>query len=508
MTATTTSYALEAEHVSKSFAGIRALDDVSISIGRGEMVALIGENGSGKSTFIKVLSGFYDVDKAAVIRMGGQDVSDLLAHGPQRTGMGFIHQDLALVETMSVLENLRIGQFETGMLGRIRWAAERETVTGLLARVGLDIDPDIEVGRLSVTDRALVAIARGLAEIDLAESSEARLLVLDEPTAYLPATGVERLFRAVSQLAQEGVSILFVSHRLDEVLEHCTRVLVLRGGTLVADEPTAGRTERDLVTLMLGRAPEDLYPAYVDPAPAEPILSVERLAGRRVEDVSLVARPGEIVGIVGLPGSGYEDVPYLLAGTVPATGGAVEVGGVRHDAVALAPERAIAAGVALLPADRKNASGAQSLSVAENITIATLPDIVRRGVISARAERAAVASQADRFRIVAPSMDAALSALSGGNQQKAMLAKWVMAQPRVFVLHEPTQGVDVGAKRDVFRHLSDLARGGTTLLISSVEYEDLAHLCTRVHVMRHGRIIRTIERDDLSAHELAVAVHG
>ncbi|MDN3495107.1 sugar ABC transporter ATP-binding protein [Planococcus sp. APC 4015] len=499
---------LHVRDVSKTFGPIRVLSELELTIEPGEVVALIGENGSGKSTFIKVLSGFHEPDKGAVVHMGGVDITDVLAKGPQTTGMGFIHQDLALVESMTIVENLRIGHFATGAFGRILWKREVAAVRAILARVGLDVDPRMRVQQLSVTDRALVAIARGLAEIELAQGSEARLLVLDEPTAYLPTSGVERLFRAVAQLAAEGVSILFVSHRLDEVLTHCDRVLVLRGGVLVADEATAGRSERDLVTLMLGRAPEDLYPDY-DVQPAGSALRVTGLTGGLVQGVDISARAGEIVGFVGLPGSGYEHIPYLLAGTQEATGGTVTVAqGPELDARRLDPRSAISAGIALLPADRKEASGAQSLSVSDNITVATLGSVVNRGVISARAEREVVASQIDRFRISVPSPQSALATLSGGNQQKALLAKWVISRPTVLTLHEPTQGVDVGAKREVFRHLTDLARGGTLLLISSVEYEDLAALCTRVHVMRHGRIIRTIERDDLSAHELAVAVHG
>jgi ribose transport system ATP-binding protein len=258
---------------------------------------------------------------------------------------------------------------------------------------------------------------------------------------------------------------------------------------------------------MLGRAPEDLYPAY-DVAEAESSLHVRGLRGGRVEHLDLDARAGELVGFVGLPGSGYEDIPYLLAGARVAEAGSIRIGDEALPAQRLDPVRAMGAGVALLPADRKAASGAQSLSVSDNITVATLGAVVRRGVISRRAERRVVHEQVDRFRIALPSPSAALATLSGGNQQKALLAKWMIARPRVFAVHEPTQGVDVGAKRDVFRHLTDLARAGTTVLISSVEYEDLAQLCTRVHVLRAGRVIRTLERDDLSAHELAVAVHG
>ncbi|RFA14604.1 hypothetical protein B7R21_06065 [Subtercola boreus] len=501
------SSALVVDHVSKTFGSITVLNDVSFSIARGETVGLIGENGSGKSTFIKVLSGFHAPDRGAVVSMGERDISGVLAAGPTQTGLGFIHQDLALVENLTIVENLRISQFTTGLLGRIRWRQEERIVAGMIAKVGLTMSPTTLVSDLSVTDRALVAIARGLAEIDSAGTDRPRLLVLDEPTAYLPAEGVARLFAAVRRLTEDGTSILFVSHRLDEVIDHCERVIVFRGGNLVADELTEGQTERDLVTLMLGRSPEGLYPDYNERS-GETVLTVEKLSGGTVEEVGFSARAGEIVGFIGLPGGGYEHIPYLLSGASRPRSGSITIDGARVDARAQTPQSAIARGIALLPADRKNRSGAQTLSLAENVTIATLSKFRARGVmLDAARERTVVREQIDNYSIQAPHPDAALSSLSGGNQQKALLAKWVIAEPRVYALHEPTQGVDVGAKRDVFRQMAGLAAEGTVLVIASVEYEDLARLCTRVHVVKAGRITLTIERDDLSAHALAVAVH-
>ena len=499
---------LAADGLSKSFAGGRVLADVSLRLSRGEVVGLIGQNGSGKSTLIKVLSGFHAPDPGARVRMEGRDVTADLGAGAARTGMAFIHQDLALVPSMTILENLRIARFATGLGRRIRWRQERELVRGVLGQVGLTAAPDARVGDLTVTERALVAIARGLGDIaDGTEGQANRLLVLDEPTAYLPREGVERLFGVVRHLAAAGVSALFVSHRLDEVLQHCDRVVVLRAGALVADKPVTGLKERNLVELMLGRPPEQMYPPRTQGAVGVG-LKVDGLTGEFARDLSFDASPGEVVGFVGLPGGGYDEVPYLLGGARPCSAGKVVIGDTRVDAVRLTPARAARAGVALLPADRKGASGALGLNARENMTLPTLPDFTSAGlVLLGGRERRTVDAEVRRFDVRPARSDLPLGMLSGGNQQKVLLAKWVLAAPKVLALHEPTQGVDVGAKADVFTHLAQLAAGGTVVLISSVEYEDLANLCTRVHVVVDGQVARTLERGELTGHAVAAAVY-
>ena len=493
---------------SKTFNGIRVLDRATFDLKAGEVCALIGQNGSGKSTLIKILSGFHHPDPGIEVRMGGVDITGHLGATAERTGMAFIHQDLALVPSMTIVENLRINRFRTGFAGRIRWNDERTTVGQILARVGLDVVPDVKVGDLSVTERALVAIARGLAEIE-ATDHEGQLLVLDEPTAYLPNTGVERLFEVVRGLASDGVSILFVSHRLDEVLSNCDRVLVIRNGALVADQPVAGHTSHSLVELMLGQASENLYP---DRAPVDrdgPGIDVRNLAGKYCQDICFSASAGEIVGFAGLAGGGYDEIPYLLAGAERASRGQIEVHERTTDAVGLRPGAALKTGIAMLPADRKGAGGAIALKVGENMTLPTLTRFARRGaMLRGRAERQAVATQLTRFDVRPPRGDLALALMSGGNQQKVLLAKWMMAGPRVLALHEPTQGVDLGAKREVFAHLATMAASGKVVLISSVEYEDLAHLCDRVHVVRAGRIVRTLVGEELTAHTLAASVYA
>jgi len=500
--------AVRIRNVSKSFNAITVLRDVSFDIARGEIVALIGQNGSGKSTLIKVLSGFHAPDEGAQIFVGERDITHSLHEGPSSTGLAFIHQDLALIPSLTILENLRIKNFATGAAHRIRWKTEEREVRRILSIVGLDISPRTKVSELTVTERALVVIARGLADIEEGEGLESRLLVLDEPTAYLPKSGVEQLFQVLRQLSAAGTSVLFVSHRLDEVLNFCSRAVILRSGDLVADIPTQGQTERDLIELMLGRSPEDMYPAYTEPI-GTPVLSVAGLTGPEVTEATFVGNAGEIIGFVGLPGSGYDKVPYLIAGALRASAGTVALKGETFDATHVTSRKAIDKGIALLPADRKGTSGATNLKVLENMTIPkihTFAGATKR--IQHKRERATVHAQIEHFDVNPKRSDVLLSTLSGGNQQKVLIGKWVIGTPAVLALHEPTQGVDVGAKRDVFRHLTRLAGEGALLLISTVEYEDLAHLCTRVHVMVDGRIVRTIERDELNAHDLAFAVYA
>jgi len=507
---------LVAAGLSKSFSGVQVLSDVSLSLASGEVVGLIGQNGSGKSTLIKILSGFHAPEHGAQVSMGGTDVTGHLGAGPAQTGMAFIHQDLALVPSMTILENLRIGRFTTGAGRRILWRQEREHVRAALDQVGVTASPDTRVGDLSVTERALVAIARGLSDASAGTSAEdgasrhstveGRLLVLDEPTAYLPKEGVERLFAVVRSLSSAGASVLFVSHRLDEVIEHCDRVVVLRGGRLVADVPVEGRSERDLVELMLGRAPEQLYPEHRTER-AETVLDVQGLTGQYASGLSFTAGRGEIVGFVGLPGGGYDELPYLLAGASTCSAGRVSVESDTYEATWLTPARAMRCGIAMVPADRKGASGAIGADVMGNMTLPTLASYARSGVLRGRRERRVVEAELERFDVRPRRPDVPLAALSGGNQQKVLLAKWFLSAPRVLALHEPTQGVDVGAKADVFTHLVRMAEHGTVVLLSSVEYEDLAHLCDRVHVVRNGVITRTLERDELSAHAVAAAVY-
>ena len=498
---------LSVKNVSKTFFGNTVLSNFDLDIHRGEIVALIGQNGCGKSTFIKILSGFHAPDEGGQFSLGGKDISAMLGDRASKTGMAFIHQDIPLIPSMTIIENLRISKFQTGFARRILWIKEAVETARILKMVGLDVSPYSRIDQLSVTERALVAIARGLSEIQAGSDLDAQLLVLDEPTAYLPEDGVLRLFSVLKKLTEDGVSILFVSHRLDEVLDHCSRAVVLRGGKKVGDLSTAGKKERDLVEIMLGQEPEKMYPDRSKKL-GDTVLEVSGLSGSQVKDVTFDGKRGEILGFIGLPGEGYDQVPYILSGAQRATGGSATLKGKVFSFFGLKPSKAFSRGIVLLPADRKVLSGAGGMSVGHNLTLPTLSRFTAGGLfIQGKKEKTSTLSELQRAGVVPLDGGTRLATLSGGNQQKVLISKWAISDPSVYILHEPTQGVDVGAKRQVFAELNRLADNGALIIISSVEYEDLVNLCDRIHVVRGGKIVNTFSGSNVKTHDLAAAVH-
>jgi ribose transport system ATP-binding protein len=469
--------------LAKAFGNTRALDGVSLDVAPAEVHALLGHNGSGKSTLIKLLSGYHAPD-AGTVAIRGEEVSlPLAAAEQQRLGLRFVHQDLGLVPTISVLENLRVGRFETRAGGRIAWRAERARTRELLRRFDLDVDPDAPVARLSQTERAIVAVLRGLQDVDELGGG---LVVLDEPTASLPANEVHRLFDAVRRVTEQGSSVLFVTHRVDEVLEICDRASILREGKLVATVAVAETDEAGIVRLIVGRDLGDLYPEVEHDTAGTTVLSAEAISGAVVRDVSFSVREGEILGLTGLLGAGHDEVPYLLFGADRLAGGAIV--DAEHGPLHPSPEASLAAGIALLPADRLRLAGIPRATVRENITLPSLRAYRRKRGLDRARERRDAADVVRRISVVPADPEANLGALSGGNQQKALLGRSVLTRPRVLLLHEPTQGVDIGARQTIFEVLQESAAAGTSVVYSSVEYEDLAHLCDRVLVFRNGRI--------------------
>ncbi len=487
--------ALSIRGLSKTFGATRALDDVNLTVAPGEIHGLVGRNGSGKSTLIKILSGYHAPDAGASLEIGGVGISlPLPASEAYRHGLAFVHQDLGLLPDMSVMENIRIGRFSTGGGWRIKWKNERQLVSEALERFGVHVSPDTLVGNLREVDRALVAIVRGL--IDL-RSHKHGILVLDEPTAYLPRDSVEQLFRTVRSVAAAGTAVIFVSHRLDEVMSLTHRTTVLRDGRLVGTLDTAASDEEQLIQLILGGELNDFYPEPSEPGSGLAV-RVSDLSGAVAKSVSFDVYEGEILGLTGIAGAGYDEVPYLLFGAKPAKGGTVSLGSGTIHHSNLSPKRAMAAGMALLPADRQRNSGVGDLSLTQNVSLPVLGSFFSGGRLHQRAERSKVAGLLTDYTVRPPLPEAKMSQLSGGNQQKALLAKWMQRNPPVLLLHEPTQGVDVGAKKDVFERLRDAAVAGAAVVFSSAEYEDLAHLCDRVLVFHEGRIAATLTGADLT----------
>jgi ribose transport system ATP-binding protein len=486
---------VEARGFSKTFGGRTVLRDAAITIRPGEIRGLVGQNGSGKSTFIKILSGYHAPDRGATLEVRGKPVDLPLDPGqPERLGLSFVHQDLGLFQSGSVLENLLVGRYETRPGWRISWRHETRRACRLLETFGLGFDPATPLSELTEVERAIVAIARAMSGL----GSGGGLLVLDEPSARLPRDTVSTFFRAVRDVAARGVGVLFVSHRLEEVLDLTDTVTVLRDGVVVADRRTTEMNEGDLVDTILGFSLEKLYPEPHHPG-REVAMTVTGLTGPVVDGLSTTVHRGEILGLTGLLGMGHDLVPHLLFGSIPATGGTIEIGGVTREAAEMTPRSAIAAGLALLPANRLREGGVGMASVAENMTLAILGEFHVGGVLRHRREERSVEQLMGDFGIQPAAPRQALGTLSGGNQQKALVAKWFATQPRLMLLDEPTHGVDVGAKKQIFQHLRDAAEAGTGILVASVEAEDLAQVCDRVLVFRHGRVVGELSGSELSA---------
>lgn len=491
---------LVARGVSKTFGSKRVLNNASLELRPGEIHGLIGTNGSGKSTLVKILSGFHVPDPGAQLTMGGEEIR--LPWGRGSSGgidLQFVHQDLGLWDGGTVAENFSVVNHRVGFGWKINLREERERVRAALARFELDIPVDRLVGDLTAVERSLLAIVRAAeGMID----SDSGVLVLDEPTAALGRDSTEPLFALMRRLAAQGVALLFVSHRLDEIGEITDRITVLRDGDVVCVTDTASIDEEQLVEQLLGFKMQAFYPEPLQDDLGEVALSVSNLSGDTINAVSLEVRAGEVLGLAGMEGMGHEELPYLLFGAGDATAGTISVGGRDFAAKELEPRQAIDAGIALLPAHRIRDSGLLTATAEENLT---LPGLLRRSALSKLAAEELTAEahrHMEEFGVVPPDPSAELSTFSGGNQQKILLAKWFRMQPSVMVLHEPTQGVDVGAKRQIFQVINDAAKAGMAVVIASGEYEDLAHLCTRVMLFRDGEIAAELHGSALTYEEI------
>lgn len=480
--------------LSRSFGGTHALRGVDLTVLPGEVHGLLGENGSGKSTLIKILAGYHEPD-AGELEIDGEPVRLPLSPGEFRQlGMSFVHQDLGLVDSLSVLENLRVADLAASRSRwGISWPHERRRARETFDRYGVHIDPAAAVSSLKPVERALLAIIRALEEIRTIGRGHG-LLVLDEPTVFLPREGIERLFALIREAAAGGASILFVSHDLDEVREITDRVTVLRDGSVVGRVETAQTSEAQFVEMIIGRQLAALlHVTHADRRRDEVEISVDELSGAHASDVSFVMHRGEIVGLTGLLGSGFDEIPYLLFGARRARSGRMRMGSRTLDVTRLTPATVTRLGVALIPADRPNDGSVGSLPVVDNVALPVLGRYHNGLALERRRMRRAMGAVLHEFD-VRPNDPAMLyGALSGGNQQKALLAKWFQTDPILLLLDEPTQGVDVGARAQIF----ELLRGaveerGMQVLCASTDYEQLATVCDRVLVFGRGRIWRQL----------------
>jgi ribose transport system ATP-binding protein len=496
---------LDVRSLSKSFGPNRALSDVSLRIGVGEIHGLVGPNGSGKSTLVKILSGYHRPDGSGQMLVDGTPVSfPLQPRDIRRHGIAVVHQTLGLIDDMTVAENIRVGRYaDRGSLRRIRFAAQAEAARETLDRLGAAIDPRSLAGSLPPASRALVAIARAMQH----EKDGGGLIIFDESTRSLPRDVLDSFYATLNRLARQGTSVLLVSHRLDEVLAVCDRVTVLRDGRLAAaGQPTAGLSEAELAQLLTGKMLDGIGQAQ--PYQQRPAtVQVEGLTAAELHDVSFGVASGEIVGVTGLPGSGFDQLPYLLAGAQRADSGALVLDGRRIDLRRGSVRDAIAAGICLVPERRDRDGLALDRTVTENITLPRIRRSSARYLIRQGWQRRESATAIGMLDIRPPDPAAVVGSLSGGNRQKVALAKWLLDRPRLLVLHEPMQGVDVGARRDLVHALRQAAASGCSVIVATGEPDDLAVLCDRVLILAAGRIgaelHRPVTSDDIIAHTYA-----
>lgn len=488
--------ALDMRGIAKRFPGVHALRGVDISVAPGEILGLVGENGAGKSTLVKILAGA-DHRDAGEIRIGGVPVGSATPQHMIDRGVAVIYQEPALAPHLTTAENVFLGALPRNRWGIVDWRKLAADTVALSERLGLDLRPQTPVGQLSVARRQMVEIAKAL-------SRDARLIVLDEPSAVLGDAELRGLFDVMRKLADRGVALIYISHRLDEVFHVADRVTVMKDGQVVATRPSSELTADRLVQLMVGRdiaGGEVRGPARL----GDEVLAVRGLRRRGVlDDVSLSVRAGEIVGLAGLAGAGRTEVLRAIHGADPIDAGSIEVCGA--PVRIRSPRDAIALGIGLLTEDRQTDGLMTKQTVGFNATIVRLAGLARRGVLSRARERRTVDGYVARLQIRTTGATAGVRNLSGGNQQKVILAKWLHADCRILLVDEPTRGVDVGAKREIWRILVELAERGTAILLVSSDLPEVLALCDRIVVMREGRV--TAELDRAQASEETVLRHA
>lgn len=497
--ATPSTPVLSVRAIEKSFPGVRALSGVSFDAARGEVHALLGENGAGKSTLIKIVSGVFPPDRGEVV-VDGKPVDLARPDDARRAGIATIYQELLLFPELTVAENIFMGHAPRAGLGRLDWRAMRERTNALLASLEIhDLQADRVVGSLSVGNRQRVEILRAL-------SQDARILIMDEPTAALTEYDVTRLFDIVRKLKARGVAVIYISHRLDEIFAIADRVTVLRDGAHVATKRVTETDTAELVHLMVGRRIESLFPKITVPI-GKLVLEVKDLERRPLtKNISLTVRAGEIVGLAGLVGSGRSELAQTIFGVTPAESGEIRIAGRKVDIRSPAQARSLA--VAYVPEDRGTQGLVRPMTVRENFSLAALGKVAFGGFIDRGAERKLASDGVKRFAVKASSLEQVAGKLSGGNQQKIVLGKWLANGPKLLILDEPTRGIDVGAKAEIHRLMGELAAQGLAILMISSELPEVLGMSDRILVMREGRIVAEFSREQATQESIGAAMMG
>jgi rhamnose transport system ATP-binding protein len=489
---------LQIEHAAKAFGAVRALIDGSVELRAGEVHALLGENGAGKSTLVKILAGVHQPD-AGVIRVAGREVP---LHGPaaaREAGIAVIYQEPMLFPDLTVAENIFMGRQPVRAGRRIDRGAMNREATAIFSRLRVLLDPARLARGLSVADQQLVEIAKAL-------SLSARVLIMDEPTAALTNVEVERLFTVISTLRREGTAIMFISHRLNEVFAICQRATIMRDGRFVMTAPTADLDVDTIIRSMIGRDLGDMY-SKTSVAPGDVVLEVENLSRENVfRDISFTVRRGEIVALAGLVGAGRTEVARAVFGVDRRTGGSVRLNGkpLRNGE----PAAAMIAGMAFVPEDRRQEGLVMDLGIDHNVALASLGRLRTAGFIFRSAERRLAATWAERLRLRYGRLRDPVSTLSGGNQQKVVLAKWLARQPSLLIIDEPTRGIDIGTKAEVHRILDELAAAGTAVLMISSELPEVLGLADQVLVLHEGRLAGKFTRAEATEDKIMRAATG
>lgn len=477
--------ALEARDIVKRFDGVHALNGVRLSVRPGEIHALLGENGAGKSTLIKIITGLYAPDSGQILR-DGEVLEFSSVRSAHKAGVVALYQELSIVPTISVAENILLGEQTPSAAGFVSWSALRRRAQEQLDKLNQRIPLGRLAGRLSPVQQTMVAVARALA-------TDARVLILDEPTASLTDLEITDLFQVLRALRDDGVAIIYVSHRLEEVFELCDRLTVMRNGETIITKDVADSTVDEVISTMVGRSAGELFPARTT-ATQKTVLSVSGLTGRRVKNVSFDACAGEVVGIGGLAGSGRSELLRLLAGAQKHSGGTIVVAG---DALPHAPGvgRALQAGIALVPEERRTQGVILSAPIADNIAVANFGSVSSAGWVFGRRITELATRGLSELQIKARGPRQPVGQLSGGNQQKVVLAKMLARKPKVLLMDEPTRGIDVGTKAEIYRLIRELAAAGTTIVAVSSELPELIGMSDRILIMHEGRIAGEVQAE-------------
>ncbi|EKF58673.1 monosaccharide-transporting ATPase [Agrobacterium albertimagni AOL15] len=498
---------LKMNNIRMRFGSYYALKGVSLSIRRGEVFGLLGQNGSGKSTMIKILAGFHQPEEGSEVILWGQTLPlPLDPMDIKKRGVAFVHQHLGLVASLTVIENMRVTALRQKTPWRVNWKKEAQAVSALFAEFGLDIDPFATVASLPPVERAFVAIIRAFEDLRASDAGYGGegILVLDEPTPFLPAEDVQRLFTLIRSIVKTGASVVIVTHDIDEVRDITDRVAILRDGELVDILDTRNTERQSILDTIVGTRIDHFEKSRLPAQGIPAAVAVKGLSDGKAPGFDFAIREGETLGLTGLIGSGFAQVPYLLYGAMRGTG-TITIGGMTVDLSLVSPLMAQKLGIAFLPGDRLGAAGIGSLSVTDNMTLPVLDQLLKPTGL----DRRLMIKEADRlvrsYDVRPQNPQLPLGSLSGGNQQKVLLAKWLQTNPKLLMLDEPTQGVDFGARQQIFKALDRAASDGTAILCASTDNEQLEQICDRIIVFSRGRPVIELTGSEISRKSITEA---